>query len=244
MDLLIDFANVGKWDRKAFFAIGEKFGWKVILSKPMLFDMLKRYLFDRGKITHEHYMAFLDEKNRPQELSSCAVCALENPTLENLKFYNDPVMPGDELFEKFLGYMNGLSLFWRWIVKDTAKNGPANLVLNYIMRIESIEVSFQEGENPWKPKLSALTGLGYLEVKLAADYLEPFTHGNGEIYKRIRICNDPDCGKLFVFNRPKQNFCNDECRYHFHNVVKIRNGYLAEHQRRGRQDNPATYVRK
>ena len=242
---LISFAGVKSWERAAFYAFGKQYGVMGVLSKPILFDMLKHDLFKAGKLTHEQYVSFLDEENRHDILT---VCALETMTSEQLQkfklFYRYPIMPDNhERIGKFLRYLNGLSAFWRWIIEDTRDNGPQVLVLNYIMRMET-EFVFESSENPWRPKFSMPKKNGYLEEKLATAYVEPFVNGDGEIYRRIRTCSDPDCEKLFIYNRPKQNFCNDECRYHFHNVVKTRNGYLAEHQRRGRKDNPATYLRK
>jgi hypothetical protein len=226
----------------------------------MVLDMLKHYLHKEGKYDHEQYLEFLDRdsfrniralwEKGPRTLDvSLDVCAQESVTREQLDkspfiFHGYLIMPDDHRpLEMFFEYLNGLSSFWRWLVEDTQKHGPHIITLNYFL--EDVELSFQETESVWAPQLAPPEKkTTYIELKLGAAYLAPFFHGDGEAYKRIRTCSDPDCGRLFIYNRPKQTFCNNDCRFHFHNVVKTRNGYMAEHQRRGRKENPAIYVRK
>jgi hypothetical protein len=247
MELLLDFVNIRKWNRKAFFGFGKKHGFDVISSSPMVLDMLKHYLYKEGKYDHEQFLDFLDEDNR--RIYPKCVCAQESVTREQLNknpinYHRDIVMPDDRrALWLFFMYLDGLSSFWRWLVEDTQKHGPHIITLNYFL--EDVELSFQETESVWAPQLAPPEKkTTYIELKLGAAYLAPFFHGDGEAYKRIRTCSDPDCGRLFIYNRPKQTFCNNDCRFHFHNVVKTRNGYMAEHQRRGRKENPAIYVRK
>lgn len=239
MKLLLDFANIRQWDRATLCSLGEKISKSWISSWANIpMEMILRYPARTRRLIPN--LEILERRGaRPEQTCVWVVESVDDKLMQSIKGAWDVQMPDDE----FLAYLDELSTLWRWVIKHTADSGPIVRVLDYM--VTKLRFGFEDAQNPWAPRLTAPMPVPWtIEQRLMAEYLAPFISENGEVFKRVRACADPDCGRLFVYNRPKQTFCNDDCRYHFHNVVKIRSGYMADYQRKGRKENPATYLLK
>lgn len=239
MKMLIDYVNVGQWDRAAFYRFGEQLGKPWVRSWPdIAMEMILRYPARVRRLIPDLYILERRGATR-QEHCVWAVESVDDNLMQSTDGIADVKVPDED----FLAYLGELSTLWRWVVTRTAADGPTARVLDYMLT--ELRFKFQDTQDPWRPTLTTpMPAPWSIEQRIMAEYLAPFVANEGELFKRVRTCNDPHCGKLFIYNRPKQTFCNNDCRYHFHNVTKIQSGYLAEHQRSGRKNNPATYLRK
>jgi hypothetical protein len=119
-------------------------------------------------------------------------------------------MPGDEKFKGLFDYLKVLQGVWAERIEATITEGPDLDLLNESEA--KAKVVFEPGENRWSVKPRYWLQGARFEDYLNFDYLHIFLTGQGEVLKKLRICENQDCGKWFIYNRPKQRFCCDACR--------------------------------
>ncbi len=224
MDLLLDFLNIKAWNIEALFGLYKDHGL---------------YVSEAGY-------------KQGYEFSSCF-----EGFLPNLFFFfmpDDPFaaslleqgidvcLPGDERYQELFDYLTTLQSEWGKAINFTVEHGPNFDFLNYTMSL--VDIRLAQGANPWDAMFEHDRGqITPFEQFLEFDFLQPFLVGQGKQYKKLRVCKNPDCGKWFIYNRPKQLYCNETCRHNYHNHIKIESGYMAEYQRKGREEKPLIYIR-
>ena len=98
------------------------------------------------------------------------------------------------------------------------------------------------GVNPWAAEIKYKATFEFtIESSLEADYLKTFIDGRCENFKRLRNCRKKDCQKWFIYTRPKQVFCSDNCRLSFHNTRYIKSGKAAAYMKKARVEKPDIY---
>ena len=154
----------------------------------------------------------------------------------------DNVLPGDHRFNDLFAHLADIQKKWVDIILQTAANGPDIGFLNIIA--DQGVFAITPGTNPWAAGIKyKATSEFTIEGSLEADYLRTFIAGRGENFKKLRQCRKLDCGKWFVYNRPKQIFCSDKCRLDHHNAIYTADGRAAAHQRKGRAERPEIYLK-
>jgi hypothetical protein len=145
------------------------------------------------------------------------------------------VLPGETAYQSFLDYLSGeLRQEWQERIINTRDAGPDR---DYLHEIKNrLELDFLKDFH-----VIAKPAKNRIENWIECEYFNGTSLGFGADLKRLRTCKNPDCGKWFFYNRPKQTFCCDACRHRYNNHVKIKSGYLAEHQRKGRAEKPTIY---
>lgn len=214
IDLLIDFVNVKEWSKAELFNLTVKH--RLITS-----------LFGE-KNGYEDYV----QVRQIAERFCCIGSGEPDPLFLNF------LAPEKDFFDA----LTDLQAHWRAILKHTREQGPDVAFLNEIaMRAEWQLI---ETANPLSPRVGPFHfRAGTLDEWLEFRYLDAITE-RGADFLRLRACNNPACEKMFLGNRPKQKFCENSCRHHYHNKIKIESGYLAEHQKKGRGEKPEIYLLK
>ncbi len=144
--------------------------------------------------------------------------------------------------EKCLAHLATLQKKWRDILKATASQGPDAIYLNSI--IERAKFFLTITEDHFSPDISPYNDETVFDGRIEEEYMMVFISGKGGDFSKLRVCDNPGCGKMFLFNRPKQRFCENDCRHQYHNKDKIESGYLAKHQAKGRAEKPEIYLLK
>ncbi|MDD2465468.1 MAG: hypothetical protein PHI97_15835 [Desulfobulbus sp.] len=144
--------------------------------------------------------------------------------------------------EEFFHVLAELQAYWQNLLEQVREHGQD---IKFLTEIAArAEWSIEETQNPFAPKIGNFHfRASTIEEWLEFRYLDAATY-YGDDFKRLRTCANPACGKKFLFNRPKQKFCRDACRHHFNNRIKIESGYLARHQKKGREEKPEIYLLK
>jgi hypothetical protein len=205
LSLLLDFVNVKKWDTEAlldFFAGHSVINWLNRARKSLESQPVTKFVTS----SLPYYIFWLEENEHALEMAAATDLA---------------ILPGDPRYEVFFDYILSLRAQWIDRIKKTITDGPDIPFLNSIAR--HTRVIFFEGPTPWAPAIgNYLDDLSTFEAYLEADYLEIFLGGQGDLFKRLRICRDPACSKWFIYHRPKQISCSDKCRLAFHALEKAK----------------------
>jgi hypothetical protein len=141
--------------------------------------------------------------------------------------------------EDFFLALENLQNEWRERLIQTQERGP-NIEF---LRQASAGVQWRviEAENPFAPRVGPFNFQpGPLDEFLEIRFLDAALT-QGDDLKRLRICENPACRKMYLYNRPIQKYCDTTCKDSFHNKIKIESGYLARHQAIGRIEKPDTY---
>ncbi|MBC8393443.1 MAG: hypothetical protein H8E17_12860 [Deltaproteobacteria bacterium] len=149
------------------------------------------------------------------------------------------VLPGDPRYQELFAYLLRMRDLWIDSIKNTITDGPNISFLNSIANRSRFQVN--EGASPWAVEVGNFwTEDSTFEVYLEADYLRVFLTGKGDLLKKLKICQNEDCSKWFVFNRPKQIYCCDKCRLAYHNSKNSKDENIrkarAENVRKGRAE--------
>jgi len=246
MKLLIDFLNIKEWTVENLFGLVQTYG--LCIHVRDFEQSYKNWTQFRNFPNHfyfrkpDAYAAFLQEKG--------AIV----------------VLPEDEeKYQEMFNYLEALQQEdWKQMVEQTIESGPDIDFLNESMKLADIELVKRGSTDficidglygaveetyskntydPWKVDFLYARSAKSIAFEnfLEFSYLYPFLEGRGEQFRRLKTCKNPDCGKWFVYNRPKQTFCCNDCRHRYNNHIKIKSGYLAEHQRKGRAEKPSIY---
>jgi hypothetical protein len=223
---LLDFVNEKEWSKQIFRDLqikhhlisseyGDIHGYEetAYLRK---FDGKRFFVCEK---THPMYLDFLSTFNNDDNI-------IEQKTL---------------LEEDFFRTLVELQASWRDFLEITSRIGHNLEFLNEIAKEVTWQLVGTTGS--FSPKIGAM----YFTSQTMEDFLE-FNYlyavtGFGDFVKRLRFCNNSICDKMFVYNRPKQIFCEEACRHAHNNREKIETGYLAAHQAKGRRENPVVYKR-
>ncbi|MFW6052970.1 MAG: hypothetical protein ACOC8I_03570 [Desulfosalsimonas sp.] len=229
MNLLIDFVNVREWSVETLFNLHKKHDLcKSVFPMP---TYIKNMLYQYNKA--------MDSEAFPGRRFF-----FENDDFatERIKAGLDTVLPDDtKRYQELFKCLRGLQKHLLSLIEDTVKEGPQPSTLNKTIEIVGIKVEFRKSKNPFKPSLKQYKNITTIEDMLFFDYLHPFLVDKGEQFKKLRTCKNSDCGAWFLYNRPKQVYCSDACRHANNNRTKIKSGYLAAHQRKGRSEKPNIY---
>lgn len=129
---------------------------------------------------------------------------------------NLDVLPGDPRYQELFAYLLEMRDLWIVCIKNTITDGPNISFLNSIANRSRFQIS--EGASPWAVEVGNFwTEKSTFEIYLEADYLRVFLTGQGDLLKKLRTCQNEDCSKWFIFNRPKQKYCCNKCRLAYHN---------------------------
>lgn len=144
----------------------------------------------------------------------------------------------DVFFDALVGLQNE----WRNRLESTREHGPDIVFLNEIAAPAKWMVI--RTANPFAPRVGPF-GFhpGPLDKFLEFRFLDAVLT-QGDDLKRLRICENPACGKMFVQSRKDKVYCVDKCRLDFHNKKNTESGYHREYQRKGRLENPDVYLTK
>jgi len=145
--------------------------------------------------------------------------------------------------EECFSMLISLQMKWREILTATRANGPDVNFLNEISR--KVKYHLISTGDPFVPRVGPFeVDYNTIEEVLEFAYLDVFIFAAGKFFIRLRECNYPECRNIFIYRRSKQKFCNDDCRNRYHNAIKIKSGYMAEHQAKGRREKPDVYLKK
>ena len=220
MNLFLDFMNTKVWDMKSLFDLIKKHGfihsqagWELGYEEKFLTS------------AYPHCIFWLKEDDE-DALKLAAVTDLS-------------VLPGDPRYQGFFAYLLKLRAVWDGVIKKTITEGPEISFLNEITNHTRFLVS--EGPTLWTVEVGNFwTDQSVFEDYLEADYLRVFLTGQGGLFKKLRTCQNEECSKWFVFNRPKQIYCCDKCRLAYHNSKNAKNEDIrkarAEKVRKGRAE--------
>ncbi|MDA3897335.1 MAG: hypothetical protein PF482_14460 [Desulfobacteraceae bacterium] len=217
MKLLLDFVNTKKWNIDTLTAFFKKYGFVISMAG-----------YNQGYELQFITRAFPEN-----------IFRLESDDHS----INGIIIPGDDRFNDFFEYLQTIIRdVWIERLMDTKERGPDISLMNEIAKRARFEIS--EGKKPFLVEVGNYYHDGMMfEEFLEAEYLKIFMTGQGDRFKKLRICRKPDCGKWFIYNRPKQNFCSDKCRLDFHNAIYKEDGRAAAHQRKGRSEKPDIYLK-
>jgi len=148
-------------------------------------------------------------------------------------------LPGESEYQDFLDYL-GAQLRAEWIDRIREYQEKGKLSGEYMDHLRAtLTISFFNDF-----RVYAYCNVSQIEAWLERDFFNTIAFGGGDIFKRFRSCKNPQCGKWFLYNRPKQESCSDDCRRNYHNRKNIDSGYIRDFIRRKREEDPSTYMPK
>jgi hypothetical protein len=153
----------------------------------------------------------------------------------------DVVTPDDiEGYDRFFDHFEDVIQEWFERVGRTIKYGPDVDILNQTLKITRIGVS--NDKNPWVAELTYQGGDSFfIEDVLALDYLKTFVEQRGDVFKKLKVCKNPQCFSWFIYKHPKKKFCCDKCRQRSNHRTRVESGEHAAYQRKMRKIKPASY---
>lgn len=219
MNLLLDFMNTKAWDVESLFNFIRKHGF---ISTQAGWELGYEEKVTTAK--YPNYIFWLKESEVALKLAAVSDIA---------------VLPGDPRYQDLFAYLLKMRALWDGVIKKTITEGPNFSFLNAISH--HTQFSVNEGPTPWTVEVGNFcTDQTLFEDFLEADYLRVFLTGQGDLFKKLRICQNEDCSKWFVFNRPKQIYCCDKCRLAYHNFKNSKDEDIrkarAENVRKGRAE--------
>lgn len=101
---------------------------------------------------------------------------------------------------------------------------------------------FTEGEDTWKPGVyfSRLGG-GTVESFVDAEIVQTLLVEKGELFSKVKKCKYNGCKKYFLYNRPKQVFCSNNCRMTYHNEKDRLSGARHKYYQKKRDEGDEKY---
>lgn len=254
---LIDFLSVDQWtpDKLLQFAkghgeteslYGDRHGYEPWIKSRAFPD--KWFCYDPYDSTVKDLMA----AGPAQELGikNSQVCFVDKPDL--VRF----VLPGEPEHGQFFDYLTS-QLKPEWIAKINAVQSVGRVDYDFLRGMDlELEQVFLDDFTP-----CAFSHVNVIETWLEREFfnlnaimktdlkmMDPVffdikKFGPQDTLLRMRECYNPDCGKWFVFNRPKQKFCCEHCRTDHHNRQKIQTGYLKDYQQKKRDEGHPAYFR-
>lgn len=232
LELLLDFVNVKTWSKAAIFFLVDKYDLITTRFGKINGYELTAHLRKFGN------KAIVRDRESENDPPVFAYLMPEKDYIDFLSSFSENLLPEKDFFEALIE----LQIYWRDILGRIPTHGHDVKVLNEIAARSEWQVV--ESKNPFAPMVgNYFLKPGGVDGWLESCYLQASTK-QGDRFKRLRICENPACGKMFLFNRPKQKFCETACRHEYHNKQKIESGYLARHQAKGRSEKPEIYLLK
>jgi len=226
LDLLLDFVNVKVWSKEELRHLQTKHGLAASIGGQ------ERGYDDYVNLQHTEGHFLLDDE--PEPLPFLAALGYNEPAPH---WRGLPRVREDVFFSALLD----LQEEWRTRLKLTSEHGPDIVFLNEIAAPAKWMVV--RTANPFAPTVGPF-GFhpGPLDKFLEFRFLDA-TLTQGDNFRKLRMCENPTCGKMFLHNRPKQKFCEDACRRRYHNRKMIETGYLRDHQQRKRDAGDERYMK-
>lgn len=142
--------------------------------------------------------------------------------------------------EDFFLALENLQAEWRKRLLQTQERGPN---IEFLRQASAgVQWGVIETENPFAPRVGPFNFQpGPLDEFLEIRFLDAALT-QGDDFKRLRTCNNPECLRVFLYNRSKQKFCEDACRRSYNNRKMVETGYLKRHQQMKRAEGDERYM--
>ena len=224
---LLEFVNEKEWTKESFrqfqihhHLISSKYGEEHGYEETVF---LRKF---NGK------RFFVCEKTNTFYLDFCTLCGNDKSVIEKT------VIPEIDFFSTLVE----LQASWRAFLLMTRESGHNLEFLNEICKVVTWQLV--NTTSFFSPRVGTFS----FDASTIEDFLE-FNYLNaasqfGDFVNRLRLCENPHCGNLYVYNLNKQKFCDTPCRYKYHNTNNISDCSLARYQAKGRKEKPHIYQRK
>lgn len=236
LGLLLDFVNVKDWDVKILRELQQGLTFAAqIRRKRNRYDGVK----DKQSLTQRFREVF------ESDLTHVSFRSPGKPGSILTFDYGDPIPnPYAKALneEECFVHLATLQKKWRDTLKDTANQGPDVLYLNSL--VERAKFILTTTEDPFSPIINPYNDETLFEGRIEEEYMTVFLSGKGGDFRKLRVCDNPSCGKMFLFIRSTKLFCDRHCRDQHNNEEKIESGYLATYQKRKRDEGHPSYWRK
>ena len=223
MKLLLDFMNVKEWNYEVLLSLFKKHGIKWSMEGYRVgYEMS----FRSSAFPDRSY--FFEPDHYYQELVKCGA---------------DAAAPADtEKYKAFFTHFDAVLQMWNDIVLNTIEHGPDIEIINQIIYEAKFKMVAEPGSRGIDLSYSH-SNSGFIEDVLEQDYLKTFLNHHGEMFKKLKTCAKPECGKWFIYQRSTKKYCCDKCRRDQDNRNKIKSGYLSAHQKKQRDKGIPAYFR-
>lgn len=213
LDIILSFINVKKWSREELYHLQTKhifYGRSTWIGNPMTCEELCELLHPTSSSIH------------------FTQCSNDNASVFEL--------PDEVIFEA----LSILQRRWRITLNMIIKKGHD---LNHLDQIAKKAVwKIEALTNPFSPRF-APTGYGQgvkeigptLGEVLDLRYLDAALT-QGDDFRKLRICKNPGCEKMFIFKRGSKKSCSDKCRLAFHNKTYNQSGQNAARMKKLRAE--------
>jgi hypothetical protein len=216
MDLLLDFVNVKQWSCNELLSIFKKY--KLFFSADGAERGYELSFYTRDPDFKDIRFFLIDDKHAREA--------------EKAGF---GVLPDDPRYNDLFKWLEVMQKTWRDYLTLNIDEGPNFHFLNSIA--ERTRFTIGPGTGKFDIRLDKhYADTIFIEDFIEFDYLMTFVTGQGEKFKRLRICQKTDCRKWYIYKHPKRVFCCDKCCKDFHNFEKNKSGKQAEYMRRKRAE--------
>lgn len=215
LGLLLEFVNTKDWDIELL----RNFQMRLIGAT----QKLKEEKYDLVRDKKDIRRAFLDvfeidstqvSFRSPKKYGDLLIFDFDGPTPKT----DTKVLSEEEC----LAHLTALQNKWRNTLEETAKQGPDNIYLNSIIEREKFYLNITE--DPFSPNISPHNAEIPFDGRIEGIFAMVFVLKKGGDFRRLRICRNPACGKMFLFKRASKESCSDKCRLAFHNKIYTQTG--------------------